>query len=71
MKKTLGIISETLNKSVPNSIPDTMTINSEDCSDRQVIADNFNDFFSTIGESNEKNTRKHNRIILTVILHSI
>ena len=60
MKKTWGIISETLNRSVPNSIPDTMTINGEDCSDRQVIADNFNDFFSTIGESNEKNIRKHN-----------
>ena len=54
MKKTWGIISETLNRSVPNSIPDTMTIIDEDCSDRQVIADNFNDFFSTIGESNEK-----------------
>ena len=27
MKKTWGIISETLNRSVPNSIPDTMTIN--------------------------------------------
>ena len=37
-----------------------MTINGEDCSDRQVIADNFNDVFSTIGESNEKNIRKHN-----------
>ena len=37
-----------------------MTINGEDCSDRQVIADNFKDFFSTIGESNEKNIRKHN-----------
>ena len=60
MKKTWGIISETLNRSVPNSIPDTMTINGEDCSDRQVIAVNFNDFFSTIGESNQKNIRKHN-----------
>ena len=59
MKKTWGIISEILNRSVPNSIPDTMTINGEDCSDRQVIADNFNDFFSTIGESNKKNIRKH------------
>ena len=56
MKKTWGIISETFNRSVPNSIPDTMTINGEDCSDRQVINDNF---FSTIGESNEKNIRKH------------
>ena len=34
MKKTWDIISETLNRSVPNSIPDTMTINGEDCSDR-------------------------------------
>ena len=45
MKKTWGIISESLNRSVPNYIPDTMTINGEDCSDRQVIADSFNDFF--------------------------
>ena len=45
MKKTWGIISETLNRNVPISIPDTMTINGEDCSDRQVIADSFNDFF--------------------------
>ena len=50
----MGHYSETLNRSVPNSIPDTMTIKGENCSDRQVIADNFNDFFSTIGESNEK-----------------
>ena len=56
----MGIISETLNRSLPNSIPDTMTINGEDCSDRQVIADNSNDFFSTIGERNEKNIRKYN-----------
>ena len=37
-----------------------MTINGEDCSDRQVIADNSNDFFSTIGEKNDKNIRKYN-----------
>ena len=37
-----------------------MTINGEGCSDRQVTADNFNDFFSTNGESNEKYIRKHN-----------
>ena len=60
MKKTWGIISETLNRSVPNSISDTMTINGEDCSDRQVIADSFNDYFSTIGEGNEQHIRKHN-----------
>ena len=48
MKKTWGIISGTLNRNVSNSIPDTMTINGEDCSDRQVIADSFNDLFSTI-----------------------
>ena len=60
MKKTWGIISETLNRNVPNSIPDTMTINGEDCSDRQVIADSFNDFFSTIGERSEQHIRKHN-----------
>ena len=45
MKKTWGIISKTLNRNVPNSIPDTMTINGEDFSDRQIIADSFNVFF--------------------------
>ena len=54
MKKTWSIISETLSRSVPNSIPDTMISNGQDCSDTQVIADNFYDFFSTIGESNKK-----------------
>ena len=37
-----------------------MTINGEDCSDRQVMPDSFNDFFSTIGERNEQHIRKHN-----------
>ena len=56
----MGHYFRTLNRSVPNSIPDTMTTNGQDCSDRQVIADSFNGFFSTIGESKEKNIRKHN-----------
>ena len=60
MKKIWGIISEALNRNVPNSIPDTMTINDEDCRYRQVIADSFNDFFSTIRERNEQHIRKHN-----------
>ena len=54
MKKTWGIILETLNKSVPNSIPDTMTINDEDCSDRQVIADNFNIFSPQLEKLTQK-----------------
>ena len=37
-----------------------MTINGEDCSDIQVIADSFNYFFSTIGERNERHIGKHN-----------
>ena len=31
MKKTWGVISETLNRKVKNSVPETMTINGQDC----------------------------------------
>ena len=44
MKKTWAVISETLNKNVRNPIPDNMVINGVDCSDKQLIADNFNNF---------------------------
>ena len=37
------------------SIPDTMTINGQDCQDKQIIAEQFNSFFTTIGELNVRN----------------
>ena len=43
-----------------NPIPDKMTINGVDCRDKQVIADNFNSFFASIGEQNARNiTEEH------------
>ena len=44
MRKTCGVISETLNRKVKNSVPETMTINGQDCSNRGIIVDNFNTF---------------------------
>ena len=59
MKKTWAIISDTLNKNSRSSLPETMTINGTACHDKQVIADNFNRFFASIGEMNETNTVEH------------
>ena len=60
IKKTWSIISEHLNKNVRNPIPDKITINGVDCRDKQVIADNFNSFFASIGEQNARNiTEEH------------
>ena len=42
MKKTWRVISETLNRKVKNSVPETMTINGQDSSNRQIIVENFN-----------------------------
>ena len=50
MKKTWSIISETLSRNkYYHSLPETMTINDQDCSNTQVIAEHFNTFFATIG----------------------
>ena len=59
MKKTWGVISETLNRKVKNSVTETMTINGQDCSDREIIVENFSTFFATIGEKNEHNIHTH------------
>ena len=59
MKKTWAITSDTSNKKSRLSIPETMTINDTTCQDKQVIADNFNLFFASIGEMNETNTAEH------------
>ena len=44
MKKTWGVISETLNRKVKNSTPETITIKGEDCSNREIVVENFNTF---------------------------
>ena len=47
MKKTWGVISETLNRKVKN------------CSNKEIIVEEFNKFFATVGEKIEQNIRKH------------
>ena len=49
MKKTWSIISEPLsrNKQI-YSLPETMTINGQDCSNTQVIAEHYNTVFAKI-----------------------
>ena len=59
MKKTWGVISETLNRKVKNSVPETMTINGQDCSNKEIIVEEFNNFLATAGEKIEQNIRKH------------
>ena len=61
MKKTWWVISETLNRKVKNSVPETMTINGQDCSNREIIVEKFNrsTFFVSIGEKNEHNIHTH------------
>ena len=44
MKKTWGVISETLNRKVKKSVPETMTINGQDCSNKEIIVEEFNNF---------------------------
>ena len=60
MKKTWATLSDILNRNAKKSLPDTMTINRQDCKDKQIIAEQFNSFFATIGELNERNIHKHN-----------
>ena len=60
MKKTWSIISETLSRNKQNqSLPETMAINGQDCSNTQVIAEHFNTFFATIGAQNEAHIHTH------------
>ena len=76
MKKTWATLSDILNRNAKKSLPDTMTINGQDCKDKQIIAEQFNSFFATIGELNERNIHKHNGsnfrelVNLIVDLHS-
>ena len=50
MKKTWATLSDIINRNAKKSLPDTMTINGQDCKDKQIIAEQFNSFFATIGE---------------------
>ena len=60
MKKTWSIISKTLSRNKQNnSLPKTMTINGQDCSNTQVIAEHFNTFFATFCAQNEAHIRTH------------
>ena len=59
MKKTWRIISETLNRKMKNPIPETMTVNGQDCSAKEIIAESFSNFFASIGKQIELNFRKH------------
>ena len=59
MKKTWKIISDSLNRTSHNSIPDTMVINGLECTDKKEIADSFNSFFVSIGEQNNVNVERH------------
>ena len=55
----MAIISDTLMKNSRSSLSETMTINGTICHDKQVIADNFNCIFASIGEMNETITVEH------------
>ena len=48
-----------MNKNSRSSLKKTKTINGTTGHDKQVIADNFNRFFASIGEMNETNTVEH------------
>ena len=52
MKKTWAILSDILYRKAVNSLPDTMTVGGHDCGDRKAIAEEFNNFFATVGERN-------------------
>ena len=43
-----GVISETLNRKVKNSVPETMTINSQDCRNKEIIVEEFKTFLLSL-----------------------
>ena len=59
IKKTWKILSDSLNKTSHDTIPDTMVINGLDCTDKKQIADSFNAFFVSVGEQNNANIERH------------
>ena len=52
-------MSETLNRKAKNPIPETMTINGQDCSDEGTLTESFHTFFASIGKQNELNIHTH------------
>ena len=42
-----------------NSVPNNMTVNGSECSDKQTIAEHFNSCFASVGELNSKNITEH------------
>ena len=62
IKKTWKIISDSLNKTSHNTIPDTMVINGLDCTDKKQIANKFNSFFVSVGEQNNANIERHREL---------
>ena len=66
MKKTWDVLSEILNRSNRNSVPDNITVNNDECSDKQAIAEHFNSFFASVGELNCKNITEHGDSIVII-----
>ena len=61
MIKTWAILSDILNRKAINPLPDMMTIQGHECSDKKVIADQFNIFFATMGMQNVHRDNVHDR----------
>ena len=61
MKKTWAILSDILNRKAINPLPDMMTIQGHECSDKKVIAEQFNIFFATMGMQNVHRDNAHDR----------
>ena len=61
MKKTWAILSDILNRKAINPLPDMMTIQGHECSDKKVIAEQFNIFFTTMGMQNVHRDNVHDR----------
>ena len=61
MKKTWAILSDILNRKAINPLPDMMTIQGHECSDKKVIAEQFNIFFATMGMQNVHRDNVHDR----------
>ena len=53
------MLSETLHRKVKNPIPDTMTFNSQYCSDKEIMAESFITFFASLGKQIELNVPTH------------
>ena len=61
MKKTWAILSDILNRKAINPLPDMMTIQGHNCSDKKVIAEQFNIFFATMGMQDVHSYNAHDR----------